>query len=557
MIDTKGITAILLGVNLLFIGMTLLHQVYQTPRVMMIQDFKPINGTYYFENPEIAHKILKQLDVWSVLRVIPGSNYNISVMSWNKDYEYCDKHRELIVHNPEIIFEQKNIVTNFWATHKLRTMIIPKYGKDITKRLTKPVHWNLSVPLNANLFIMHNLFYNYRQIGTQFSCLSQASNHIAGHDKLYRKDMATQATVDYLKSYKKKPQCVGYDKYFIKTYILKNKGHCQEFFKHFLSPEYQKLKEERNIVYFRKIGADSHQGSGVFPVNDQETTYIRELYADGAKCGEIKKNNLIQLNIHNLLLVEKRKFGFRSFLLIASTNPFIAFYHDGYARLSLNSYDAQSNDTSTFVTNINLNLQHSEYANWTDAQIQNHTYWPLERFNTWINEKGIVNDPDWLNNYLRPEFMKVKIHLIRMAQSGFFKKSSMYEIYGIDYVMDEDLKLWFIEANTMPLMNGFTPHSTKLFNTMLKDSFEIIQGLIKSRMKRAIFYVNNLVRTIGDGEIPDLAQKQKEFGSLTKNHFEPEFEPRANNTFYKIVDENYDGVKRYSGIIEPECLSFK
>jgi len=201
-------------------------------------------------------------------------------------------------------------------------------------------------------------------------------------------------------------------------------------------------------------------------------------------------------------------------------------------------------------------LQNSEYKDWTEEQIQEHTYWPLERFNEWINEDGIVKDPNWINNYLRPEFMKVKIHLVRMSQSGFFRKSSMYEIYGIDYVMDEDLKLWFIEANTMPLINGFTKHSTIMMNQMLIDTFDIVQGLIKSRMKRAIFYVNKLVREYG-ADIPDLDIKQKEFGNLTKNHFEPEFEPRANNTWYKIVDENYQGVERYSGLLDPECLEFK
>jgi len=523
---------------------------------MTIQDFHPTNGTYYFEDPEIANVVLKKLDVFSVLRAFPGVLFNISTLSWDTDYDYCDKHREFIVHHPEVIFQEHNFVTNFWPTHKMRTMIIPKAGKDVSKRLPKPEPYSLSVPLDASVFVMHNLFFWFRQVGKQFSCLSQASNHIAGHDKLYRKDMASQALVDYAKAYKKKPQCFGFDRYFPKTFILKNKAQCESFFKHFLSEEYQKLKAERNVVYFRKIGADVHQGAGVFPVNDNEEKYLRELYADGKECGVVKKNNLIQLNIHNLLLVKGRKFGFRSFLLIASTNPFIAFYHDGYARLSLNAYDSQSNDTSTYVTNINLNLQNSEYKDWTEEQIQEHTYWPLERFNDWINEAGIVNDPNWINNYLRPEFMKVKIHLVRMSQSGFFRKSSMYEIYGIDYVMDEDLKLWFIEANTMPLINGFTKHSTELFNQMLIDTFDIVQGLIKSRMKRAIFYVNRLVREFG-GDIPDLATKQKEFANLTKNHFEPEFEPRPNNTFYKIVDENYEGVERYSGLIDPDCLEFK
>jgi hypothetical protein len=231
----------------------------------------------------------------------------------------------------------------------------------------------------------------------------------------------------------------------------------------------------------------------------------------------------------------------------------MAYYHDGYARLSLNSYNAKSNDTSTFVTNIGVNLKNTEFGNWTNQQIQDYTYWPVEKFAEHMLEIGVTEDPDWINNYLRREFMKVKIHLIRMAHKTFAKKSSLFEIYGLDYVMDEKFNLWFIEANTMPLMDGFTKHSTDLLNGMLMDTFEIVRGLTKSRMKRVIFYINNLLAKHGEN-VPDLEARREEFRQLTMNRFEAEFAPSVNNSFYPIIDENLSGSDVYFGLIPDECL---
>jgi hypothetical protein len=553
----RGITLGIFALNLLAVTFLTFNQYggHSSNRVL-IGDFKPINGSYYFDDPTAAYNLLSKLDIFEIIEdgVIKGANYNSKVMGLKPDFDYCDKHRAYFVENPEFVFAEKtNFITNFAGGHKFMWQVIPKIGKDVTPRFRKEKDQFYDTPLNANIYFIFNLFFFNRQVGKQYSCLTQNSNHIAGHENLYRKDKASDALVAYAKAYETRQQCFGFDKYFPKTWVLRDKEQCEEFFEEFLSPKYQQLKKERNIVYFRKIGADVHEGKGVFPVGDAEEAKIQKLYKNGSACGVVKDNNLIQYNVHNLLLVQNRKFGFRSFLLVASTNPLIAYYHDGYARLSLNSYNAKSNDTSTFVTNIGVNLKNTEFGNWTNQQIQDYTYWPLEKFAAHMLEAGHTNDSDWLNNYLRKEFMKVKIHLIRMAHKTFARKSSLFETYGLDYVMDEHFNLWFIEANTMPLIDGFTAHSTELLNTMMMDTFEIVRGLTKSRMKRVIFYINNLLRTEGE-EPKNLEARREEFRKLTMNRFEPEFMPSPTNSFYPIIDENLQGTATYMDLIPKECL---
>ena len=176
-----------------------------------------------------------------------------------------------------------------------------------------------------------------------------------------------------------------------------------------------------------------------------------------------------------------------------------------------------------------------------------------------LMERKLVKDPSWLDNYLRPQFKKVMIHLTRMAQSSFTKKSSVYELFGLDFVMDTDLNLWFIEANAMPLTDGFTTGSTIMLNEMLAESFEIIFGLLRSRTKRIINYINDLTEAVANepfvnNEISHLEERRRQFEALTKNRFEPEFQVSYKNGFQKIVDENESGTQRYSSLIDKECL---
>lgn len=516
-------------------------------------------GPYAFDDPKIAYALLEKLDIFEEikpgsLKGVKDSNPAGGLLANNN---YCKEHRAYFVSHPEIVFDNLNIVTNYWRSHKVRTQVIPKIGKDMHPEIYPGAkNPRSSMKIDANMFFTYELFFYKRHVGRQFSCLSQSSNHVPGHDKMGRKDLVGQAQVDYAKKFESRPHCFNFNKYFPKTWVLQKKDQCLEFFKEFNSEKYQTMKKERNVVYFRKIGAGVHEGKGVFPVNNKEEAYLNKLYKKGAACGKIKYNNLIQYNVHNLLLVQNRKFGMRMFLLIASANPLIAYYHDGYARLSMNEYDPNSQKIETFVTNIGVNIeQKTKDGQLTSAQVHEMTSWSLEDLQDYLFETGIINDKTWLNDYLRVEMKKVMIHLLRMSQSGFFKKSSVFELFGLDFVMDENLDLWFIEANAMPLINGFTKRSTVLMNTMLKDTFEIVLGLQRSRMKRVIDYINSLTREGETGtNITDLEEKRKVFKKITRNYFEPEFVPSPNNTFQLIIDDNLSGTDRYADLIEQECL---
>lgn len=67
-------------------------------------------------------------------------------------------------------------------------------------------------------------------------------------------------------------------------------------------------------------------------------------YSNGKLCGELPEATVMQRYIADPLLLEGHKFDFRIYMLIASTNPLIVYYHDGFLRLSLHFYSKNSTE---------------------------------------------------------------------------------------------------------------------------------------------------------------------------------------------------------------------
>ena len=255
-------------------------------------------------------------------------------------------------------------------------------------------------------------------------------------------------------------------------------------------------------------------------------------------------------------------------LLVASTNPLMVYYHDGFLRVSLAKYDVNSDDKKVLLTNLALSQQiyadakgGKFFEGKDQEQLRIAQQWSFERLQTYLLDQGIISDPNWLDNYLRPEFKKAMVHLIRLSGSSFYEHSSLYELYGVDFMLDENLNLWFIEANSGPAFGEYSQSMEKFIVKMQRDHLELVNGLLKSRMKRIVAFVNGLIEKglirKSEGQevaVDDLVHKRVAFEGLSRNYFEEEFKPSAGNGFVKIIDAHERAEKKYQGFITAECL---
>ena len=53
-------------------------------------------------------------------------------------------------------------------------------------------------------------------------------------------------------------------------------------------------------------------------------------------------------------------------------------------------------------------------------------------------------------------------------------KSNVYELFGFDFIIDEDLRCWLLECNTNPYLGTPNEYMQKLVPQMLNDMIKIV-----------------------------------------------------------------------------------
>jgi len=339
-------------------------------------------------------------------------------------------------------------------------------------------------------------------------------------------------------------------------------SECLNFFKVIQSKEYQANKKNEPIQYLIKYGYGAHRASGVFLFDEAFESEIKTLYRNGASCGQVNKPYVAQKYVSNPLLLDKQnKFDFRIYMLVASVDPLIVYYHDGFLRVSLSKYDKNSTDKNVHFTNTHLSKEIFQkaqndklYDGMTEDELRDYQMWTMEDLQTYLLETGKITDENWLDNYLRPKFKEAFVHISRMAEESFYKSPSVFEMYGLDFVMDENLNIFLIECNASPQLIGTNQKKTSFLIKMLQDLFEIEYAYLRSRMQRVHKFVKEMEIKALLGENVDYENLRKEFDQININKLEPEFPINENSTFVKILDKNLQGAAAYFGHIHDQCI---
>lgn len=169
---------------------------------------------------------------------------------------------------------------------------------------------------------------------------------------------------------------------------------------------------------------------------------------------------VVQEYISRPLLITKRKFDIRLYVLITSIEPLrIYIHHAGLARFCTHEYDPNGdpNDLMMHLTNFSVNKENDKFIRCdNDTESIQDSKWSLDFFLKYIDSIGHSSEK------LMREFERICVATIIAGMCEIKKKHMVYiphrhtsyEMYGVDIMLDEDFKCHLVEVNISPSLSG-------------------------------------------------------------------------------------------------------
>ncbi|KAL4438623.1 hypothetical protein ABPG74_015521 [Tetrahymena malaccensis] len=175
-----------------------------------------------------------------------------------------------------------------------------------------------------------------------------------------------------------------------------------------------------------------------------------------------------QKYMENPLTINKKKFDIRQWVLVTEWNPLTIYFYDTcYIRVCFDEYDPSDLQNKFAHLANNCISKHAENF----EEKVNDTMMYLEDFVEYIRK---VEGKDMFYSKIQKEMMNIAINSIKSCKDSIEPRRNSLELYGYDFMVDENYNTWLLEINSSPSMEYSTPVTTKLVKMGLEDTAKVI-----------------------------------------------------------------------------------
>ena len=176
---------------------------------------------------------------------------------------------------------------------------------------------------------------------------------------------------------------------------------------------------------------------------------------------------IVQKYLDNPLLYKNRKFDIRCFVLLDS-NFNLYFCKEGHLKGSSELYNLNNSNKFIHITNYSLQKNSNKFELY---EIGNEMSYKDFK-NYLINENISLDKFDYMINQMK---LLIKISFKSVSKKLLKNKKNIlcFEIFGYDFILDNDFKLWILEINNNPGLSISSPVIEKLVPRMLDDAFRL------------------------------------------------------------------------------------
>ncbi|MCQ2818140.1 MAG: tubulin--tyrosine ligase family protein [archaeon] len=177
---------------------------------------------------------------------------------------------------------------------------------------------------------------------------------------------------------------------------------------------------------------------------------------------------IVQKYIENPLIILSRKFDIRQWVLVTSINPLtIWLWEKPYLRFGAENYNIDKIDNIYSHLTNNSIAKHSE--NFKNTPIEGNM-WEIEKFESFL--KNLKGKECWTE--IQNKFIRAIISSFDSARHQMKQRKNSHELFGYDFMIDEDLNVFLIEVNASPALDYSTKITEKLVKMMLNDYVELV-----------------------------------------------------------------------------------
>ncbi|EGD83586.1 hypothetical protein PTSG_04194 [Salpingoeca rosetta] len=331
--------------------------------------------------------------------------------------------------------------------------------------------------------------------------------------------------IDTLRSYERVAQRTTATKlkmadFFPQSFKVDDLSERREFF--------AAVKKDPKAVWICKP-TGMNQGKGIFIVKDAQQ-FVAELKEESARLRQGRQRpkmaRVVQRYLQRPLLLQRRKFDIRAYMLIAWTQPFLVYFHHGYLRLSLSEYSADSfDDTAAHLTN---QYQQKRVEGFADRK--QDSMWSMDQFVEYLateegrsavaegarhkldgpaarpgdggggrgsggdradtsnndgdsssssshddgdarqqGESALAGARHWVNHVLTDRMKAIMTHAFLSARPHLDRSPGLFDLLGFDFMIDDELNAWLIEINVNPALH-----------TTCKPCQDLLPGMIRT-----------------------------------------------------------------------------
>lgn len=195
---------------------------------------------------------------------------------------------------------------------------------------------------------------------------------------------------------------------------------------------------------------------------------------------ETNENGVISKYISNPYLINGLKFDLRIYVLVTGFSPLkVYLYQDGLVRFAGEKYSLSSDNLKNnyiHLTNYAINKNSKDYKMNDTPDKEEGNKWTIKTLKKHIEKEGKNFNELWdkIKDIVTKIFITYQGKANNIINKYQITNSNLFELFGIDILIDDKLKPWLMEVNINPSLNTDSKLDLVIKTDLMTDLFNII-----------------------------------------------------------------------------------